>query len=151
MTIEKANKIKKCQQHPVFPGGLPSKYWPGLILLYFSEWFPIDKSLFKLFQILPQMWHATNVACHNFFVTNVASVLLLHGCPKVVTNKPLHLLNLLQWGPRGGPTPPSRGPTPPPRGPTPPPRGGQTSQGFISKLFLCFVSGFINSDQFNNV
>src|SRR6266404_6033989 len=28
---------KKCQQHPEFPSGLPSKYYPGPILLNFSD------------------------------------------------------------------------------------------------------------------
>ena len=30
-------KVKRCQQHPVFPGGLPSKYWPGSTLLNFTQ------------------------------------------------------------------------------------------------------------------
>ena len=29
--------VQKWQQHPVFPGGLPSKYWPGPMLLNFSD------------------------------------------------------------------------------------------------------------------
>ena len=29
--------IKKSQQHPVFPSGLPSKYYPGPMLLNFSD------------------------------------------------------------------------------------------------------------------
>ena len=30
----------KCQQHPVFPGSLPSKCWPGSVLLNYSEGLP---------------------------------------------------------------------------------------------------------------
>ena len=32
------NRTKRfCQQHPVFPGGLPSKYWRGSTLLNFGD------------------------------------------------------------------------------------------------------------------
>ena len=31
------NKMAKCQQHPVFPGGLPSKYWRSSMLLNFGD------------------------------------------------------------------------------------------------------------------
>ena len=37
-TKTKKKEIKlKSQQHPVFPGGLPSKYYPGPTLLNFSD------------------------------------------------------------------------------------------------------------------
>ena len=36
--IERKKKEKeKCLQHPVFPGGHPSKYWPGSTLLNFGD------------------------------------------------------------------------------------------------------------------
>ena len=36
--IKERKKAKKnCQQHPVFPGGHPSKYWLGSTLLNFSD------------------------------------------------------------------------------------------------------------------
>ena len=37
LKIRQKNIKSKCQQHPVFPGGHPSKYWLGSMLLNFSD------------------------------------------------------------------------------------------------------------------
>ena len=53
LTLFANESSTNCKQHPVFPSGLPSKYWPGSTLLNFSV-FNLVTIAFKFpFDLLP--------------------------------------------------------------------------------------------------
>ena len=54
---KKEGKKGKCQQHPVFPGGHPSKYWRGSMLLNFG-----DRTRTGVFSMI---WPLTRMLANN--------------------------------------------------------------------------------------
>ena len=84
-TKELKLKIKKSQQHQEFPSGLPSKYYPGPMLLNFS-----DRTRTGVFNMVwPLTERRANICPHDKLLSTTCICILHMSCAQHY----LHLLN----------------------------------------------------------